>query len=62
MELMDTDPELGTYPDQIVRAVRQLRFEAYYKGNATLEELESSDPRRYTGDHMWPGVEMVTDP
>jgi hypothetical protein len=42
MKLMDTDPEVGIYPDQIVRAARRLGFEAYYKGNVILEALESS--------------------
>jgi len=42
MELLNTNEELGTYPDDILRASRELGLEANYKENLTLEEIEAS--------------------
>jgi uncharacterized protein len=42
MELLNTNEESGTYPDDILRASRELGLEANYKENLTLEEIEAS--------------------
>lgn len=41
-ELLDTTPESGTYPDDIVRVAEELGFNATVKENLTLEDLEAS--------------------
>jgi uncharacterized protein len=42
MELLNTDPDSGTYPDDIIRAAREMGFEAKYSENLTLADLETS--------------------
>jgi predicted double-glycine peptidase len=42
MQLLHTSPETGTYPEDIVRVARSLRFEAEIKENLTLEEIEQA--------------------
>lgn len=42
MEILHTTPETGTYPEDIVRAARELGFEAEVKENLTIEDLEES--------------------
>jgi predicted double-glycine peptidase len=48
MKLMNTNPEEGTYPEDMVRGARSLGFEAEAKENLTLDEVEkftaSGDP------------------
>jgi predicted double-glycine peptidase len=41
-ELLNTDPESGTYPEDILRVARELGLEAEYRENLTLEEIEAS--------------------
>lgn len=41
-ELLNTDPESGTYPEDILRVAQELGFEAEYKENLTLDEIELS--------------------
>lgn len=41
-ELLDTTPESGTYPDDIVRVAEELGFNASVKENLTIEDLEAS--------------------
>jgi predicted double-glycine peptidase len=42
MELLNTDPESGTYPDDIIRVARQMGLEAEYGENLTLADIEDS--------------------
>jgi hypothetical protein len=42
MQLLHTTPETGTYPEDIVRVARALRFDAEIKENLTLEEIEQA--------------------
>ena len=39
IELLQTDPEVGTYPEQIVRGARVLGFDAQVTENLTLDEV-----------------------
>jgi predicted double-glycine peptidase len=39
IELLHTDPEVGTYPEDIVRGARSLGFDAQVKENLTLDEV-----------------------
>jgi hypothetical protein len=39
IELLDTDPEVGTHPEDIVRGARSLGFDAQVKENLTLDEV-----------------------
>jgi predicted double-glycine peptidase len=41
-ELLNTDPESGTYPEDILRVAQELGFEAEYRENLTLDEVEAS--------------------
>ncbi|HSD58196.1 MAG TPA: C39 family peptidase [Methanotrichaceae archaeon] len=41
-ELLNTDPESGTYPEDILRVASELGLEAEYRENSTLEEIETS--------------------
>ena len=40
MRLLGTNPEVGTFPDDMVRGARALGFDAELKENATLDEVE----------------------
>jgi predicted double-glycine peptidase len=51
-ELLNTDPESGTYPEDILRVARELGLEAEYRENLTLEEIETSVVR---------GVPVIVD-
>jgi len=42
MKILGTNPEVGTYPDDIVRAARSLGFEAEVKENLTVDDVEAS--------------------
>jgi predicted double-glycine peptidase len=42
MELLNTTPETGTYPDDIVKVARDLGFEAEVKENLTIKDVEES--------------------
>jgi len=42
MQLLHTTPEVGTYPEDIVRVARSLGFQAEVKENLTLGELEQA--------------------
>ena len=42
MKILGTNPEVGTYPEDIVRAARSLGFETEVKENLTVEDIESS--------------------
>jgi hypothetical protein len=42
MDLLHTTPETGTYPEDIVRAARELGFEAEVNENLTIDDLEKS--------------------
>ena len=42
MELLNTDPESGTYPDDIIRVANQMGLEAKYRENLTLADIETS--------------------
>ena len=41
MKILHTTPETGTYPDDIVRAARELGFDAEVKDNLTINDLEN---------------------
>lgn len=45
MTLLDTNDEVGTYPENLVSGARTLGFDAEFKENATLDELQ-----RHTSD------------
>ena len=45
MTLLDTNDEVGTYPENLVSGARTLGFDADFKENATLDELQ-----QYTSD------------
>jgi len=45
MKILGTNPEVGTYPDDIVRAARSLGFEAEVKDNLTVDDVEASTNR-----------------
>jgi uncharacterized protein len=49
MELMHTNPEVGTYPEDIVRGTRLLGLDAELKQDLTLDEVER---RTANGDPM----------
>src|SRR5262245_33513250 len=49
IELMHTNPEVGTYPEDIVRGARSLGFDAELKEGLTLDEVER---RTAGGDPM----------
>jgi hypothetical protein len=49
MELLHTNPEVGTYPEDIVRGARSLGFDAEMKEHLTLDEVER---RTANGDPM----------
>lgn len=40
-EMLNTNEESGTYPDDIIRVANALGLEAYYGENMTLSDLES---------------------
>ncbi|MDD1647049.1 MAG: cysteine peptidase family C39 domain-containing protein [Methanomicrobiales archaeon] len=42
MKILGTNPEVGTYPEDIVRAARSLGFEAEVKENLTVDDVEKS--------------------
>ena len=42
MKILGTNPEVGTYPADIVRVARSLGFEAEVKDNLTLDDVETS--------------------
>lgn len=42
MELLNTDPESGTYPEDIIRVAGAMGLEAEYGENLTLEEVEAA--------------------
>jgi len=42
MKILGTNPEVGTYPDDIVRAARSLGFEAEVKENLTVADVEAA--------------------
>jgi predicted double-glycine peptidase len=42
IELLNTDPESGTYPEDIIRVAREMGLEAEMKENLTLEEINAS--------------------
>jgi predicted double-glycine peptidase len=42
MKILGTNPEVGTYPEDIVRAARSLGFEAEVKENLTVDDVEAS--------------------
>jgi predicted double-glycine peptidase len=42
MELLNTDSDSGTYPDDIIRVAHQMGLEAEYGENLTLEDIEES--------------------
>jgi predicted double-glycine peptidase len=41
MELLNTDSESGTYPDDIIRVARQMGLQAKYQENLTLTDIET---------------------
>lgn len=45
MTLLDTNDEVGTYPENLVTGARALGFEAEFRENVTLDQLQ-----RYTSD------------
>jgi uncharacterized protein len=42
MELLNTDPDSGTYPDDIIRVAHQMGLEAEYGENLTIMDIEDS--------------------
>lgn len=42
MELLNTNPDAGTYPDDIIRAAQELGLKAEYGENLTLADIEVS--------------------
>jgi predicted double-glycine peptidase len=42
VELLNTDSDSGTYPDDIIRVAHQMGFEAKYRENLTLADIETS--------------------
>jgi predicted double-glycine peptidase len=42
MELLNTDPESGTYPEDIIRVAGAMGLEAEYRENLTLDEVEAA--------------------
>lgn len=40
MAILDTNDEVGTYPENLVSGARTLGFDAEFKANATLDELQ----------------------
>jgi len=42
MKILGTNPEVGTYPEDIVRVARSLGFEAEVKENLTVDYIEAS--------------------
>ncbi|MDD1665812.1 MAG: C39 family peptidase [Methanomicrobiales archaeon] len=42
MKILGTSPEVGTYPEDIVRVARSLGFEAEVKENLTIDDVEAS--------------------
>jgi uncharacterized protein len=41
-DLLNTNPDTGTYPEDMVRAAKVMGLKAYFRDNLTLEDLESS--------------------
>jgi predicted double-glycine peptidase len=42
MKILGTNPEVGTYPDDLVKGARSLGFEAEVKENLTVDDIEAS--------------------
>jgi predicted double-glycine peptidase len=42
MKLLGTNPEVGTYPEDLIRVARSLGFEAEVKENITVDDIEAS--------------------
>ncbi len=42
MEILNTDLDSGTYPEDILRVAREMGLNAEYRENLTLEEIEAS--------------------
>jgi uncharacterized protein len=51
-EMLNTNPESGTYPDDIIRVAQEMGLNATYKENLTLADLET-----YLGE----GVPVIVD-
>ncbi len=57
MEILNTDPDSGTYPEDILRVAREMGLNAEYRENLTQEEIEAiRSPGRSCNSGL-PGLE-----
>ncbi|RQW79910.1 MAG: hypothetical protein EHM14_06930 [Methanothrix sp.] len=52
MEMLNTNPESGTYPDDIIRVAQEMGLNATYKENLSLTDLEA---------YLQEGVPVIVD-
>ena len=57
MRLLGTNPEVGTFPEDMVRGARALGFDAEMKENATLDELKRFTAAGHPGDRAGAALE-----